>query len=356
MADDITTKLPPNWRARLADTSTQKLSERWGVSRWQVEKLRLREGIPAPPYVKATRAEKRAAPLASLTDTEGATPDSLWRAIARVQSAWQGLASEQSEVGMTLQDDAPVLVVYSSDWHVGHEWCDMARLERDLRTVQETPGVYVVLGGDLIDNVITASPPGAQFEGLAPPRIQKLLAEHALAFLKGRVIAVLLGNHEARSLRDDDFDFCAYLAQKTSAPYLGPIGLLTARLGDQEYHLLVGHRFRMNSTFNKTHAAKRAMELIADADAVMLGDKHDAAGETSWVRQHARWFAQAGSYLRHSRFGRSLGYLGAQPTMPGVILFPAEHRVLGVFDSFVEGIHMLGSYRSDVHCGCTYCA
>lgn len=281
-------------------------------------------------------------------------PD-IWAAFEQVQRVYDRLDPEQEGATVTLDDDAPALIVFSSDWHVGHQHCDMERLRTDLETVRDTPGVYLITGGDLFDNVITNSPPGAQFEELAPPRVQKLLVEAALSRVQGKVLTVLLGNHSARSIRDDDFDPAAYFAHKAGCPYLGYWGLLTVKLGEQEYRLLVAHSFRMSSYYNKTHSAKRMLDILADADAVFVGHRHDPASEHTWIRQSKRFLGQAGTYLQQSRYGKSLGYGRGIADMPGVLLWPDQRRIQGVDDAFGFGMHVLNSYRQDGPCRCREC-
>src|SRR5690606_3842261 len=81
---------------------------------------------------------------------------SIWLAFERVQEEVSALEEEQLEVSITLDEDAPVLVVFLSDLHIGHQYCQMRRLREDLELVRNTPGCCVILGGDLIDNVVAS--------------------------------------------------------------------------------------------------------------------------------------------------------------------------------------------------------
>ena len=281
-------------------------------------------------------------------------PD-IWTAFERLQEMYSALDSEKDEATVTLADTLPVMVVWTSDWHVGHQYCAMEQLRRDLQLLSRTPGTYAMLGGDLFNNVIATSPMGSQFEEMGPPRMQKLLVEQALRWLQGRVLSMILGNHEGRSIAADDFDPVAYFAKKIGAVYFGSFGLLRLRLGEQEYSILNAHKFRMSSSFNKTHAAKRMLDLIDDADIVFTAHKHDPAQESEIKRKRPRFYGAAGTYEARSRYGKSLGYSGSPADMPGVILFPGEKKFLGFRDAFTDGIHALWSYRRDFDCPCSYC-
>lgn len=297
--------------------------------------------VPAP----------EALPLERIDTTDG----DIWAALESLQAVYQRQDEERDSASVTINDDRPCLLVYFDDAHIGHQFCDMPRLRHDLQLAGSTPGVYVMGGGDIYENVIESSPAGSQFEQIARPKLQKLLVEQSLSWVQGKVLAMVLGNHPARSIRDDDFDPCAYFAHKAGCVYFGPWGLLTVGIGSQTYRLLLAHSFRMRSSFNKTHSAKRMLDLVEDADAVFTGHTHDPASESAYVRQRARFFGQAGTYLTHSGYAKGLGFGPGQAEMPGAILFPKERKLLGVHDAFVEGIHLLSSYRKDVQCRCAYC-
>lgn len=362
---------PTAEQLRLLPTmSNSEAARQWGVHRQTVARWREDYGVPNPFDLRSgVAAEGRpvvvpratVAPVVTLPAdwARVVDPEAVWRTLKAWRRAVRSFDRRVEEAEATLPGDEPALVVFTSDWHVGHEQCDDETLERDLELVRSVPGVYLVTGGDLIDNVIASSPTGSHFEEIARPSVQKQLVEWLLQRVQGRVLAMCLGNHEARSIRDDDFDPISYLAHRLSVPYFGWYGVLTVHIGKQTYRLLVGHRFRMNSAFNRTHAAKRAMEFLADVDAVMLGDKHEVAAEFTHVRSRARWFAQAGTYLAESHYSLGKGYPRAIPHMPGIIVFPDKHEFVGHANAFVDGVHALVSYRRDLRdkpCPCARCA
>ena len=327
-----------------------------GIEKHGKRNYRVKVGFDSPDEAQRFIADqnKQAADLLAVPPNVGAAPD-VWSAVARYQEVYWQTDTERDRATVPLPDDGPQLVIGSTDWHVGHQWCDMPRLRCDLERAAQTPAVHLVLLGDLFNNVLTTSPRGAQFEELAPPRIQKMIVEQALSWVRGRVLAMCLGNHEARSLNDDDFDPTAYFAHKLGCVNFGSFGLLTVELGEQRYNILAAHRFRMNSSFNKTHTGKRMLDFVADADAVFTGHYHDPAAETTDVRQRSRFIAAGGTYEMRSRYGKSLGFPGGVAEMPGVLLFPGERKMLGFRDAFTDGIHALWSYRRDFDCPCSYC-
>lgn len=273
----------------------------------------------------------------------------LWKALENVQSEMAKLNNERFEVTIHLDDNDPVLIVWLSDLHIGHTECDMRRLRQDLDMIRTTPGAYVILGGDLLDNVNTmVTGRGMHHEQLTPVEFQKYLVEEFVEYLGAdKILGMILGNHDEWSMKSDGFNPIAYLSKKVGVPYLGSFGFINLVLGSEDYKLLCLHQFRMNSSFNRLHAAKRAMDFLGDADVVFTGHKHDAAIEVAKVRQKNRFFAQAGSYMRGSTYSKRLGFSGSTPEMPAILIYPNKRKIIGAHDAFDEGMWLLNSARRD---------
>lgn len=280
---------------------------------------------------------------------------SLWAQYERLQRVIWEQETETCEAALSIETDQPILLPFTSDWHVGSQHCRMERLRLDLDAVARANGaVRLFLGGDLFSFALPNSV-GGQFEELARPKLQRQMVDELIEPVTEYVASICSGNHDARAANVADFDAVGYLAERIQKPYFGPFGMLHLTVGGYEYHILGAHSFRMRSSFNKTHQAKRLMDFVGDADAVFTGHTHDAAGETTEVRQRARFFGQAASYQIPGGYARSLGFTAGSPKMPGVLLFPAERRVIGTWDAFGDGLHLLASYRRDYECRCRYC-
>lgn len=83
--------------------------------------------------------------------------------------------------------------------HMGREW------NAFIQSVQKDPNLYLVLGGDLINNN-TRSSVGSPWDDTIRPREQKRLMVEALEPIKDRILCCVSGNHERRSLKDADDD------------------------------------------------------------------------------------------------------------------------------------------------------
>lgn len=329
-----------------------------------IAKYRRMLGLPHPSTAKHRPKDVQpAAAQPASADPEVVIPpemiakSGMWKSLEWLQREVHKRDPRVEEAWVTLPDDKPVLIVFSSDWHLGHLQCDMGKLWSDLELVAKTPGMYIGVGGDLLDNTVSAvAGRGMLFESMTAPQIQMHLVEEAAALVPPeRWLFVCLGNHEAWSVSSVDHDPMAHFAEHVDTNYFGAWGFLHVTLGKYTYDILAGHKFSGNSKINKTGMVKNAMNMLGDADVVFAGDKHDYAAEESMTRRRDRYYAVAGTYLTTSRYGRSLGFPNTAARMPGAILFPNERHVQGTSDAFGHGIHLLSTYRDDVTCDCVHC-
>lgn len=71
--------------------------------------------------------------------------------------------------------------------------------------VQEDPDLYLVLGGDIVNNNVRSSV-GSPWDDTVRPREQKRHMVEMLSPIKDRLLCCVSGNHERRSLKDCDDD------------------------------------------------------------------------------------------------------------------------------------------------------
>ena len=102
--------------------------------------------------------------------------------------------------------DEPIIIFPISDVHFGalehmnKEWLNFCKM------VEETPNAYIILGGDLVNNNVRTCGFINPYDELVRPREQKHKMVEFLTPIKDRILCAVNGNHEARSIRDDDLD------------------------------------------------------------------------------------------------------------------------------------------------------
>ena len=100
----------------------------------------------------------------------------------------------------------PITIFPISDVHFGalehcsKEWLDFCKM------VENTPNARLILGGDMINNSVRTCSFVNPFDELVRPREQKKRMVEFLEPIKDKILCCVSGNHEARSLKDDDID------------------------------------------------------------------------------------------------------------------------------------------------------
>lgn len=106
---------------------------------------------------------------------------------------------------ITHRFDKSITIIPISDVHLGaiehakKEWLAFCKM------IEETPNVYITLGGDLINNSIRTSVANPFDETMRPREQKKLMVEH-LKPIKDKILCAVSGNHERRSIKDSDID------------------------------------------------------------------------------------------------------------------------------------------------------
>ena len=225
----------------------------------------------------------------------------------------------------------PIGIAFMADMHVGGADVDYEVFERDLDLICNTDGMYVVLGGDLIDNhikhlaaIITASmPPKQQYEWL-----EKILNRLNDA---NKLIAIVSGNHEYFTVAVTGWSVLQNMAKKSLIPYEDNEAAITVKHGKVSYLISVRHKYRFNSSFNPGHSVRRLWEMgDYDFDCGVICHNHMAACEIGVKHGRERWFLRPGTYQLISKYAQREGFHGALPITPAIILRDDRKDMIGI--------------------------
>lgn len=172
--------------------------------------------------------------------------------------------------------NAPPLVTFQADQHVGGAYTDYARIEAEAEAIVSTPDSYVFLVGDLVD-AFFFNP--AQFEELeqVPEQI-----EYARALVRyyadaGKLLGVWNGNHDAW-VKKHGFDPYTYILEGIDTNYFHGVGYVKMHLGEHTYNLTGNHVMKGSSIYNNNHPQRRALnEYARGSDIVVSGHWHTKA-------------------------------------------------------------------------------
>lgn len=102
-------------------------------------------------------------------------------------------------------DGEDITIFPIADVHLGSQECMEQEFISFINMVKETPNVYLILGGDLIDNG-TRNGLTNVFRATMPPSQQKREMANILSPVRDKILCAVSGNHERRSGKDIDDD------------------------------------------------------------------------------------------------------------------------------------------------------
>ena len=183
-----------------------------------------------------------------------------------------------------------ITIVPIFDVHLGSRECREQDFIAFVDAIAKTPNMYVVLGGDLIDNG-TRSGVTNIFRATMSPSAQKREMAKILEPIRSRVLASVSGNHERRSGKDADDDPCYDILAKLDLENLHRenMAFVKIQLGEQTTHGggRSAGKYRPAYTFLITHGSgggvlpggvlnrnERFAYAIDGIDAMLVGHSH----------------------------------------------------------------------------------
>lgn len=181
--------------------------------------------------------------------------------------------------------DNPITIFPISDVHFGalehlnKEWMEFCK------KIEKTPNAYIILGGDMVNNNVRTCSFINPYDELVRPREQKKRMVEYLTPIKDRILCAVSGNHEARSIKDDDVDITYDIMSKLDIEDLYRQNMCFMKVS-------LGHRKDDNSpiqsyTFGITHGAgggiytgatvnrnERFGNVIEGLDCLIVGHTH----------------------------------------------------------------------------------
>jgi hypothetical protein len=224
-------------------------------------------------------------------------------------------------------DAKPIAITFVSDQHIAPGTpVAMKRMREDAELIARTPRLFAVLNGDGVDNHIKHR--SAILASRSTPDDQWRLFDYYLQIFHESILVVTSGNHDAWTVGLGGTDVLRRIAEANKVRYAKHEARLSVKVGQQPYSVAMRHQYRLNSSFNQTHAVKQWFRLgEADFDIGVVSHHHECAVEKFIARGQVRVAIRPGSYQITSAYAADLGYNPSIPACPTVILFPGSRRM-----------------------------
>lgn len=177
-----------------------------------------------------------------------------------------------------------ITIIPISDVHLGARECMEQEFISFINSIKDKPNVFLVLGGDLINNC-TRSSVSNIFEETMRPADQKKMMAKILAPVADKILAAVSGNHERRSTKDADDDPAYDILCKIDREdiYRENIAFVKLQFGDSKssgetnptYTLVVTHGAGGGAlTSGAVLKGERFGYAIDGMDALIMGHTH----------------------------------------------------------------------------------
>lgn len=234
--------------------------------------------------------------------------DMIERRIAAYQRKAEA-AKAREWMQFRVDEVAPFCLAFVGDPHADDDGCDLPTLDRHLKLIEATPGMWGVGLGDWTNNWIG--------------RLGRLYAEQGTTasdawrfaewMLKRPIWMLLLrGNHDMWSGAGDPL---RWIARDGLAPLSDWQAQFRVACGDAEWRIHAAHDFPGNSMWNRLHAPLRRAKMTGhSADLFIAAHRHTFALAEEQDEHSGRvsWLARAKSYKAMDSYASVLGYGQAQ--------------------------------------------
>ncbi len=314
------------------------VASQFGLTKSQVRNARYRYGY------MGTQVEK-----GNVTFNDMRVPDAedvrdFVSAMVDMQSAQQALDTKQVKASFTLRETKPVGIAFFGDWHMGADGVDYGLHEHQVETIRNEEGLYMIGMGDYKDNYITDAPKGGAAGQIIQPGMQDRVVRYYIKKLREQILALIRGCHDHWDMRSASKDFVDVLCEDANAVNLWHGGTISIGLGNQVYTGHVRHRYKFESSLNRSNAMRRMMEMFGTADFAALAHHHNPHVDFYHLQGAYRALIRSGSVKKWDEYAQQHGFGKGKAGVPVLILWPDEHRMEAHWD-LRPGIEHLRAVR-----------
>lgn len=256
------------------------------------------------------------------------------------QEFWVEMSEGLAVVNVNLSKDLDEIKIFPlADVHVGAKEFNEKQLDKWINHVLEAPNNYVVINGDLIDN-ITRHCIAPYFNTQLTPLESIEFITKKLQPIKDRILVVIDGNHELRSFKEVGISPLKYMCSELgiSDRYVNNSFLMFIGFGKNNgretrktvYSIFVQHGSSSGRTMGGKLNQFRRLQLLVDADIYISGHTHQpSVFKKRFVRVNYRdkkviivtkLFVNNNAFLNLGGYGLLQGYDGSSLDYPVITL------------------------------------
>lgn len=237
-------------------------------------------------------------------------PEDVWEAAKKTQKKVMELECKRYHQSISIADKKPIAIAFLSDFHCGNPHCDYEGLEMDIRTVEETEGLYAITTGDYHDNWINHSLMHLQQHQCMPLSNEITMVRDIFHRLSGKLLAVVAGNHDNRTQKLAGFDHIEDMLSGAKLLYDSGEISFSLKVHGNILKMKCRHSFKGHSIYNPTHGAEKDLRFgDSEWDVAVSGHHHVGTLFREFIhRDEKRCVVMVGAYKYHDSYGRLMNF------------------------------------------------
>ena len=250
-------------------------------------------------------------------------------------------------------DDLPVGVLFSGDWHGGAKGVLYRQLDRDLDILRQTPGLYGIMMGDAHEGVsIHSKAAPALYGGLFNSGDeQEMWVRLRLKRAMPKWLAILSGNHDEWVYKHAGITRMPKMAAELEVPHFGEGGgTVFAHVGNYRYALGVQHNHAGNSRLNTSNSQRRMFDdwpSWENLHVATIAHFHYCDLHTQSRKGGRCIYLRCGTYKVHDAYAKAGGFT-PEYGVPLVVLLPDIEKAIPFRgDDFEYGLKFLAMIREE---------
>jgi hypothetical protein len=269
-----------------------------------------------------------------------------WRDALPVLQSMQDMVNnakrEQKRASVTAGDGkAPIGVMILADTHIGAVGTDYRLFLELTDIILNTPNLYVVLAGDLLEWSIRLRSVAEQCAQILPVELQEQFMDQWLYEIAHKVIAASWCNHEtSRSQQLSGFSVMKSMQSKLF-PYYDGIGHISLTTGSQTYEFAMSHKFKGATSNDSTRGCRLYMTKEPTIEIGLQADAHVPKIEKYVVGATPKAAMCCGTLNIDSDYAVRGFSISTSSAFPVMLLSPKVHMFTPLFN-IDEFLHLTG--------------
>lgn len=272
-----------------------------------------RHAIRARYYRSSAEYQKRRSAAPVIEGVTSREKISVKEAMQRAYEEWHRAAElrRRKDKQSISFEAGPICLVFLADVHAGGMGVNYEKLVSEVEVISQTPGMYAVIVGDLVDQFVLGTLRNKQFNSRISIEEEWVIVRHILEFLAPKILVSVAGNHDNWSSYLIGVDYFKAILESVQPNALYDMHdcKFTINVGKSSWQVRARHKWLGRSQWNITHGIEKAAKFDQDFDIGVGGHTHESGVIRMFNNSGSMGYAiLTGSYKEIDDYAEALGF------------------------------------------------